>query len=287
MYQQPLFPSEKLAMGRLEHSPSNSPTRGYSSPIRSSGNMYRSQGKLEHVAERFSTFYNDLEQEKQQRRTQEATRYQQVQENLTKLERSLEAEIQRRTESDKQLQSHFSAELKSLQDKFTSQIGEMQQAFKSSLEGVSRTLQDLHIIMKEEREQRRASVEGLAHTFIGKINECVTTVDEERVARINMEDNVLKQVGHDIYTLQDRLEKEKVTRESEVAALRADLQQEFGSRGEHDEKFQASVLDEIAELKKELQVEREERVAEDDEIVQAVNDYTRALQDGLRLVNTT
>jgi hypothetical protein len=32
---------------------------------------------------------------------------------------------------------------------------------------------------------------------------------------------------------------------------------------------------------------REERVAEDDEIVQAVNDYTRALQDGLRLVNTT
>jgi SF-assemblin/beta giardin len=33
--------------------------------------------------------------------------------------------------------------------------------------------------------------------------------------------------------------------------------------------------------------EREERVSEDDEIVQAVNDYTRALQDGLRIVNTT
>jgi hypothetical protein len=31
--------------------------------------------------------------------------------------------------------------------------------------------------------------------------------------------------------------------------------------------------------------EREERIAEDDEIVQAVNDYTRALQDGLRIVN--
>lgn len=30
--------------------------------------------------------------------------------------------------------------------------------------------------------------------------------------------------------------------------------------------------------------EREERVAEDDEIVAAVNDYTRALQDGLRIL---
>jgi hypothetical protein len=33
-----------------------------------------------------------------------------------------------------------------------------------------------------------------------------------------------------------------------------------------------------------LAVEREERVAEDDEIVAAVNDYTRALQDGLRIL---
>lgn len=37
-------------------------------------------------------------------------------------------------------------------------------------------------------------------------------------------------------------------------------------------------------LQTQLAVEREERVAEDDEIVAAVNDYTRALQDGLRII---
>ncbi len=58
-----------------------------------------------------------------------------------------------------------------------------------------------------------------------------------------------------------------------------------GNRNVTDEKFQALVLDEIATLKSGLATEREERVAEDDEIVQAVNDYTRALQDGLRIVN--
>jgi hypothetical protein len=42
----------------------------------------------------------------------------------------------------------------------------------------------------------------------------------------------------------------------------------------------------VSALKAALALEREERVAEDDEIVQAVNDYTRALQEGLKIVNS-
>lgn len=33
------------------------------------------------------------------------------------------------------------------------------------------------------------------------------------------------------------------------------------------------------------QVEHDERVSEDEQIVNALNDYTQALQDGLRLIN--
>ena len=61
----------------------------------------------------------------------------------------------------------------------------------------------------------------------------------------------------------------------------------LGARNASDERFQAAVLEELGGLKAGLAAEREERLAEDDEIVAAVNDYTRALQDGLRLVNTT
>lgn len=53
-----------------------------------------------------------------------------------------------------------------------------------------------------------------------------------------------------------------------------------------DEKFQSLVLDEIAAVRSELKAEQEERVAEDEQIVGAINDYTRALQDGLRLVSS-
>lgn len=46
--------------------------------------------KLEHVAERFSAFYNDLEQDRQQRKVQESARYQTMVESIGKLEKSIE-----------------------------------------------------------------------------------------------------------------------------------------------------------------------------------------------------
>ncbi len=55
--------------------------------------MYVAAGptaKLEHVAERFSAFYSDLEQEKQQRKINEASKYANLSESVGKLEKSLE-----------------------------------------------------------------------------------------------------------------------------------------------------------------------------------------------------
>jgi hypothetical protein len=61
------------------------------------------------------------------------------------------------------------------------------------------------------------------------------------------------------------------------------LREAIGSRLHNDDKFQAVVLGEISSVKSALQMEREERVSEDEQIVFAINDYTAAMQDGLRL----
>lgn len=44
-------------------------------------------------------------------------------------------------------------------------------------------------------------------------------------------------------------------------------------------------MEEIASLKQAIEEEKEARIAEDEDIVNALNDYTKALQEGLRLVN--
>ena len=47
------------------------------------------------------------------------------------------------------------------------------------------------------------------------------------------------------------------------------------------------MLQELGLLRTALEAERAERISEDETIVAAVNDYTRALQDGLRIVSSS
>ena len=54
-----------------------------------------------------------------------------------------------------------------------------------------------------------------------------------------------------------------------------------------DEKFQTFVLEEIATMKNGLVMESQTREASDDDIVQALNHYTKALQDALRIANSS
>ncbi len=62
--------------------------------------------------------------------------------------RYCQAEIKRRSDSDRQMQAHFDSELKALQEKLAGTYTELSTAFKTSLEGLARTVQDLHAIIK-------------------------------------------------------------------------------------------------------------------------------------------
>ncbi|PNW80868.1 hypothetical protein CHLRE_07g332950v5 [Chlamydomonas reinhardtii] len=260
-----------------------SPRRRDFSPTRPGTNG--PSAKLEHVTERFAGLWTDLEQEKQNKRIQESTRFSLLQESLQRIEKSVEAEVKRRAESDKQLQSHFEGEIKTLQERQLQQFTDLQLALKSAVESLNQRITDLHALVRDERESRRSDIEHLATSLVGKVNECVAAIDEERNGRVQEQTVSMKRVGEDLMLLSQRLDTEKNTRDSEVSALRAEVHDAIGNRNLADDQFKGAVLDEVAGLKAALALEREERIAEDDEIVQAVNDYTKALQEGLKLVS--
>lgn len=56
------------------------------------------------------------------------------------------------------------------------------------------------------------------------------------------------------------------------------------ARASGDSKFQATLLEEMKSIRQSLKTETETRVQEDDTIINAISDYTQALQQGLRLV---
>jgi Skp family chaperone for outer membrane proteins len=241
--------------------------------------------RLAHVAEKFSRFYSDLEHEKNARREVETGRRNALYDQVQKLELDLETEIRRRQESDRLLQEKVSTDLKAMEQGIAAHVREMQQGLKASIDALTRSFAELHQGLREEREQRRVDVEHLAQSVVAKVDECQTSIDDERVERLEREANTLKRVGEDIFKLQEKVDVERAAREGGVNALREQLEGITRRADTHDDKFQTIALTEIASLKSALNAEKEERVAEDEQIVHAINDYTRALQDGLRIVN--
>ena len=58
-----------------------------------------------------------------------------------------------------------------------------------------------------------------------------------------------------------------------------------GGRNKQHIKSVGEMLRKMAVVEKDLEVETKNREASEEQLVNALNDYTRALQDGLRIVN--
>ena len=241
--------------------------------------------RLVHVSERFSQFYNDLEHEKAQRREAENGRRNALYDQVQRLELDLETEVRRRQESDRLLREKVEADLRAMEEGIAAHVRETQMELKASVDALSRSFAELHAGLREEREQRRVDVEHLAQSVVARVDECQASVDDERVQRLEREAATLKRVGEDVIRLQEKVDGERGVREAAMAELGTIIDAVARRQETHDDKFQTVVLTEIAAIKGALNAEKEERVAEDEQIVHAINDYTRALQDGLRIVN--
>ena len=78
-------------------------------------------------------------------------------------------------------------------------------------------------------------------------------LDDERVARLEREAQTLKQAGDDICRLQEKIESERVDRESSFGIIH-DFQSSINGIKRDQEKFQNLLIKEIAQLKTSLQV---------------------------------
>ena len=67
--------------------------------------------------------------------------------------------------------------------------------------------------------------------------------------------------------------------------MKDDFIESTKSREKADEIFKAEMLRKMSAVEKDLEIETRARVASEEQLVNALNDYTRALQDGLRIVN--
>ena len=180
----------------------------------------------------------------------------------------------------------MAGEVRALEGRLEGHMRESQAGLHKSLDALGQALGELRSAHRQEAEQRRVDIEHLAQGVAAKIDETREAVDDEKVARLEREAQILKRTGEDVFRLQEKIDSESLRREEQFNLIQATLTDTLATNQNREEQFRSLVLGEVATLKNGLQVEVEERQADDEQIVLAINAYTKALQDGLRIVNT-
>jgi len=139
--------------------------------------------------------------------------------------------------------------------------------------------------MEEEKRDREKEIQRANKEILDKFSEHVKQFEVEKVTRLQRETQTLKRVGDEVFRIQQKIGSERAAREAAIILMKDDFIQTTKSREKADEIFKGEMLRKMSAVEKDLEIETRARVASEEQLVNALNDYTRALQDGLRIVN--
>ena len=101
------------------------------------------------------------------------------------------------------------------------------------------------------------------------------------------EAQLLKRIGDEAFRIQQKISQERIARDGEIAEMKTEFWQATKSRDKADEVFKSEMLRKMAVVQREIDVETKARELSEEQLVNAINDYTKALTDGLKVINRT
>uniref|UniRef100_A0A7S4SGD5 SF-assemblin n=1 Tax=Alexandrium monilatum TaxID=311494 RepID=A0A7S4SGD5_9DINO len=243
------------------------------------------QAKIGALREKFAGFQSQWEMETKHRINRDGTKLDGVKESMVKLEQTLNSEIKRRVEANKALQAMFESQISSIQDRleaiFVDRLDKLQLSVDSLSDRMSAVERDFTVT----REQYINDIEEKNAAVARDTNGLQNAFENEKVDRRERELGLFKRLGDHEARTRTALEAQSGSREQRYQHLRGELEEMRRARERGDDKFQTFILEEVAAVKNGLVAESHAREQADDDIVQALNHYTKCLQDALRIIN--
>merc|ERR1719231_1449845 len=201
------------------------------------------------------------------------------------MERVLSTETKRRIEASKALQTMFEAKIDKLQKEFRTELREVFEPLQSQIDRLVGRVERLEKTMEEEKRDREIEIQKANKEILDKFSEHQKQFEVEKVTRLQREAQTLKRVGDEVFRIQQKVTAERSAREAAIILMKDDFVTAHKAREKADEIFKGEMLRKMAVVEMDLEVETKNREASEEQLVNALNDYTQALQDGLRIVN--
>lgn len=243
------------------------------------------QAKIGLLRDKFDNFQSQWEVQTKSRMDREGDKVTGIKDTMLKLEQTLNSEIKRRVEANKALQGMFGSQISSIEERLEGVFVERLDRLQSNVDSLADRIGSVEREFTMTREQYVQDIEDKNAVVAKDVNGMQNAFENEKFDRREREIAIAKRISEHELRAQGAFEETSGDREHRYQQLGAELEEIARARESGDDKFQTFILEEIAAMKNGLVFESNAREEADDDIVQALNHYTKALQDALRIIN--
>ena len=198
----------------------------------------------------------------------------------------MNAEVKRRVEANKALQEMFETQILSVQQKLEAGFEERLEKVEDAVNGLADRVGIIERDFAMERDRYVRDIEDKNALVARDVNGLQAAFENERLVRAEKEALIVKRLADIEAKTDERIEGGKVMLDNRILQIRAEMEEIYRSTASGEDKFEKFVLEEIASLKNSVLMEAQSRESADDDLVNALNHYTKALQDALRIINS-
>mmetsp|Transcript_41418 Transcript_41418/g.129714 ORF Transcript_41418/g.129714 Transcript_41418/m.129714 type:complete len:264 (-) Transcript_41418:2529-3320(-) len=242
--------------------------------------------RLASIIDGFDAFDTEMRVGTRQRQEKAAQRIAELRAIMAQLEKKLNSEIRRRLEMNRSVQAWAESQVTTAVERLETLVQEKDVVVHQRVDALAQRIDEVEVRFAQESARLVQETEERVAVLHGLFDELTVEFEAERKDRLVREGEILQRLSaHEVEVAAD-FEQERSTREDAITILRAAFDENVRVRAKADEQLQKFVQEELASLKNQISAEAVVREREDDEIVDALNRYTRKLQDSLQLINS-
>jgi hypothetical protein len=245
----------------------------------------RMQSKLEHLANRFDGFEDELHLSRNKKKAEEDKRIQILQTQLTNLQTSLALESKNRSQSIKALQNWLTDRIAAWTEQIEAPMQARLSALAEQITFLVGRIDGLEAKQKVDRETFPKLVDARCAELLNDISTLRARFAENVSAREEKEKRILLKVQSESNKVAVQFASDKAMSDEKIAVLRRSIDDEVALRVRAHELVTKQLNEELAAVKADIEKEKGERESADEVLVQSINHYAAALQDGIRVVS--
>lgn len=252
----------------------------------------RLRNKLVDVGQRFVGFDKACEEDTIKRRSKHGIRLTQASEAFVKIEKAMNCEVKRRVEANKQVHALTEHLANDMLERLQSNILVRVEKLAISIESLTLRCTALEKAISQFKGELPSKLQVDTACLVKEISGLRKQAELDRKGRIERDTGLLRRLAEMDSHEASMLEKSYAEQvrlfqrtKNEIDGLARQAEMDKAESDSRTDKFRSFILEEIAGMKNSLVVATHARSQTDDEIVQAMTQYTHALQKGLQSAN--